>query len=164
MKGVNYLGDGDEHKRYIRKANWTIRRGGRAVECIGLENRQQGNLFAGSNPAPSAFPTVLHPTATVLEPFPTVPQPTQTVLERAALGSQLLTSRFDRRREKLRFSAGAMRQRAKSGELRGADRCLHARAGRRTPRLARSDGRRAKPRARAVGSKPISRGPCGHNL
>jgi hypothetical protein len=24
------------------------------VECIGLENRQRGNPFAGSNPAPSA--------------------------------------------------------------------------------------------------------------
>ena len=31
------------------------RRGGRVVECIGLENRQRGNPFAGSNPAPSAF-------------------------------------------------------------------------------------------------------------
>src|SRR5438067_1810883 len=30
------------------------RRGGRAVECIGLENRQGGNSLAGSNPAPSA--------------------------------------------------------------------------------------------------------------
>lgn len=28
--------------------------GGRAVEGTGLENRQWGNLFEGSNPSPSA--------------------------------------------------------------------------------------------------------------
>ena len=30
------------------------RRGGRVVECTGLENRRRGNSSAGSNPAPSA--------------------------------------------------------------------------------------------------------------
>ena len=31
-----------------------IRRGGRVVECTGLENRQGGNSFEGSNPSLSA--------------------------------------------------------------------------------------------------------------
>src|SRR5215218_7593183 len=31
------------------------RRGGRVVECTGLENRRRGNSSAGSNPAPSAL-------------------------------------------------------------------------------------------------------------
>src|SRR5690606_40030410 len=30
------------------------RKGGRAVECTGLENRQERKLFVGSNPTPSA--------------------------------------------------------------------------------------------------------------
>src|SRR5215212_9759486 len=32
----------------------SARRGGRVVECAGLENRRRGNSSAGSNPAPSA--------------------------------------------------------------------------------------------------------------
>src|SRR3954452_23685721 len=34
------------------------RRGGRVVECTGLENRRRGNSSAGSNPAPSASDVV----------------------------------------------------------------------------------------------------------
>ena len=45
------------------KQNWM---GGRVVECTGLENRQRGNSFVGSNPTSSAsfmvsFPGIAWP-------------------------------------------------------------------------------------------------------
>lgn len=41
----------EEIKEFINDSEWM---GGRAVESTGLENRQGGNPFVGSNPIPSA--------------------------------------------------------------------------------------------------------------
>ena len=46
-------------REFIWRRNWvnmrSARRGGRAVECTGLENRQRWKPFEGSNPSSSAI-------------------------------------------------------------------------------------------------------------
>ncbi len=48
--------EGEAHGRaeQNRQGHMNFRRGGRVVEGTGLENRQQGDLFVGSNPTLSA--------------------------------------------------------------------------------------------------------------
>src|SRR5690606_13641991 len=51
-KGNLFTPDGSHGTQAAR-----LRKGGRAVECTGLENRQERKLFVGSNPTPSARQT-----------------------------------------------------------------------------------------------------------
>lgn len=51
-----------------------IRRGGRAADCTGLENRRWGNPFASSNLAPSAFSFYQNPKTIVHRCRPNEPR------------------------------------------------------------------------------------------